>query len=184
MVRICTGEVCVRSSRLAGDVFPGAPADVEIKRVHVVAHGMKLRNVERFEIVIRRFDFRAFDDGKSDGDENVFDFLEDLTDQMMRADGPRSRRVARDRRVRGLQQLRFRAGFDRNAARFDLRFDVRAKFVERCADGAFEFRSRGLQPIVGDLREDAGFAAQPGIAEKFPGGFVVYVGSFGVESRN
>ena len=68
--------------------MPGAPWAVEIESVHVVAHGMKFGNVERFEIVIRRFDFRAFDDGEADGKENVFDFLEDLANQMMRADGP------------------------------------------------------------------------------------------------
>src|SRR6266850_673147 len=44
-------------------------------------------NVEGFEIVIGCFDFGAFDDGEADGEENVFDFLEDLTDQVMRADG-------------------------------------------------------------------------------------------------
>ena len=48
---------------------------------------MEFGNVERFEIVIRGFDFRALGDGKADGDENVFDFLEDLANQVMRADG-------------------------------------------------------------------------------------------------
>jgi len=32
---------------------------------------MEFRNVERFEIVIRRFDFGAFDDGEADGNEDV-----------------------------------------------------------------------------------------------------------------
>ena len=43
--------------------------DVDVKRVHVVAHGMKFGNVEGFEIVIRRFDFGAFDDGEADGEK-------------------------------------------------------------------------------------------------------------------
>ncbi len=41
---------------------------------------MKFRNVKRLEIVIGRFDFRAFDDGEADGEENILDFLEDLAD--------------------------------------------------------------------------------------------------------
>ena len=48
---------------------------------------MEFGNVEGFEIVIRGLDFRAFDDGKADGHENVFDLLEDLANQMARADG-------------------------------------------------------------------------------------------------
>ena len=41
---------------------------------------MELGNVEGFEIVVGRFDFRAFDDGEAYGAEDVFDLLEDLTD--------------------------------------------------------------------------------------------------------
>jgi len=51
MVRICTGEVWVRSSSGAGRTF----RQFQIKGVHIVAHRMKLRNIQRFEIVIRRF---------------------------------------------------------------------------------------------------------------------------------
>src|SRR5271168_573009 len=60
---------------------------IDVEGVHVVADGMKFRNVEGFEIVVGRFDFGAFDDGEADGDEDVFDFLEDLADQVMRTDG-------------------------------------------------------------------------------------------------
>src|SRR6266850_1351334 len=48
---------------------------------------MEFGNVERFEVVIGRLDFRAFDDGEADGEEDVLDFLEDLADQVTRADG-------------------------------------------------------------------------------------------------
>ena len=83
MVWICTGEVCVRSSNGAGRAL----GQVQVEGVHIVAHGMKFRNVQRFEVVVRRFDFRAFDDGEANGKENVFDFLENLANQMVRANG-------------------------------------------------------------------------------------------------
>src|SRR5207249_10393580 len=60
---------------------------VQIEGVHVVANGMKFRDIQRLEIVVRRFDFRAFDDGKTDGEKDVFDFLKNLADQVMGADG-------------------------------------------------------------------------------------------------
>ena len=60
---------------------------VEIEGVHVVADRMKFGNVERFEIVVGRFDFGAFDNGEADGNKDVFDFLQDLADQVMGADG-------------------------------------------------------------------------------------------------
>src|SRR5437667_6727546 len=59
----------------------------QIEGVHVVADRMELGNIQRLEIVVRRFDFRAFDDREADGEENVFDFLEDLADQVMGANG-------------------------------------------------------------------------------------------------
>src|SRR5690348_3073632 len=61
--------------------------EIEIEGVHVVADRMKFGNVERFEIVVGRFNFGTFDNGETDGEEDVFDFLEDLADQMVRADG-------------------------------------------------------------------------------------------------
>ena len=63
----------------AGSAF----GQFEIKRVHVVANGMVLGNVQRFEIVVRRLDFGAFDDREANGKEDIFDFLEDLADQVM-----------------------------------------------------------------------------------------------------
>src|SRR5579859_3207317 len=109
---------------------------VEIEGVHVVAHGMEFGNVEGFEIVIRSFDFWAFDDGKADGEENVFDFLEDLANQMMRADGTCD---AGEREIDVLTgQCRLvGARFDGEAALFDFGFHVCAEFVEAGADGAF-----------------------------------------------
>src|SRR5580692_1310045 len=54
--------------------------EIEIEGVHVVADGMEFGDVEGFEIVVGRFDFGAFHDGETDGDEDVFDLLEDLAD--------------------------------------------------------------------------------------------------------
>jgi hypothetical protein len=54
----------------------------DIKSIHVVAHRMEFRNIQCLEIVVGRFDFRSFDDRKSDRHKNVFDFLENLTNQM------------------------------------------------------------------------------------------------------
>src|SRR6266850_4589776 len=58
----------------------------QVERVHVIADGMEFRDIESFKIIVRRFDFGALDDGEADGNEDVFDFLEDLADQVMRAD--------------------------------------------------------------------------------------------------
>src|ERR1700731_473884 len=91
----------------------------QVEGVHVVAHGMEFGNVQGFEIVIRRFNFGAFDDGEADGEENVFDFLKDLADQVMRADGavnPGEREVDALSCEGGF----FGPGLDGCAARFDL----------------------------------------------------------------
>jgi hypothetical protein len=62
--------------------------------------------------------------------------------------------------------------FDGLAALFDFGFDVGAELIEFLADNALELLSGGLEPVVGYLRQHAGFAAEPGVAELFPGGFV------------
>ena len=53
------------------------------------------------------------------------------------------------------RRLRFRRG-----CCFERRFDVRFELVQFLADDAFEFGRRRLQPVVGDLRQHAGFAAR------------------------
>ena len=89
---------------------------------------MKFGNVERFEIVVRRFDFRAFDDGEANGDEDVFDFLDDLADQVMRADGADYAGEGEIDTVFG-GGCGFCAGFDGDATRFDLGFDMGTQFI-------------------------------------------------------
>src|SRR6266478_5631460 len=92
---------------------------IQIKSIHIVAHGMEFGNVEGFEIVVRRFDFGTFDDGEADREKNIFDFLEDLADQVMGADGAND---AGKGEVDALAEECgfFRTGLDGRAARFDL----------------------------------------------------------------
>src|SRR5712664_42624 len=112
---------------------------------------MEFGNVESFEIVVRRFDFGAFDDGKADGEENVFDLLEDLADEMVRAEWAED---AGEREVNAFASEGglVGAGVDGFAALFDLGFDVGAKLIEFLADDALELGAGGLEPVVGDLR--------------------------------
>jgi hypothetical protein len=53
---------------------------------------MMLGNVERFEIVIGSFDFRAFDDRKADRAEDAVELFVGLADKMLRAERPRRTR--------------------------------------------------------------------------------------------
>ncbi len=91
--------------------------------------------------------------------------------QMARADGPLD---ARQREVEALARARrlLGGGFRRGAALFDDSLNVRAQVVERLPDGALELWRGGLQPVVGDLRQHAGLAPQPSVAERFPARFV------------
>ncbi len=145
IVRICIGEVCVRSRCGAARAF-------DVERVHVVARGMMLGNIQRFEIVVGRFDLGAFDDAESDRQRKCAAALR-------RSGGSggacrwRARcREAKGRFSRGLRGL-FRGSFDFCALFLNARFDMRLELVQLLTDGAFQFRRRRFQPIVGDLRE-------------------------------
>jgi hypothetical protein len=142
---------------------------------------MEFRNVEGFEIVVGCFDFGAFDDGEANREEDVFDFLEDLADQVMRADRTNDARkgeIYSFARERGL----FSAGLDGRTAGFDLRLDMCAQVIEGGADSALQVESDRFQPIIRDLREHAGFAAEPGIAKFLPGRFVMRASAIRVEA--
>ena len=132
---------------------------------------MVLGNIERLEVVVGSFHLRPGDHGVAERKKNPLDFLEGLPQRM-----PRAERAdhAGKRKVFALARKRrlFGRGFDRRAPRFERRFDVRLEFIERLADRALQFRLRGLEPRVGDLREHAGFAAEPRIAQRFPAVFV------------
>ena len=59
----------------------------DVEGVHVVARGMMLGNIQRLEIVVRRFDFGSGDDAEADRGENAQKFVVGLADQVARADG-------------------------------------------------------------------------------------------------
>src|ERR1700682_5889837 len=102
-----------------------ALGQLQIKRVHIVAHWMKFRNVEGFEIVIGSFNLRAFHDGEADGEENILDFLKHLANQVIRTDRTHDARQGEIHARAG--ELRFfRARFHRGATLFNFRLHVRA----------------------------------------------------------
>src|SRR5438105_9268408 len=131
---------------------------VQIESVHVVADGVKLGDIQGFEIVIRRFDFGAFDDGKTDGEEDVFDFLEDLTDQVMGADGTND---AGKGEVDALASGRdfFRSFFSSDPKYFERLLDVALELVQRLTDNRFQTRRGRLEPILSDESKHASFPA-------------------------
>src|ERR1051326_1555749 len=155
---------------------------LQIKRIHVIAYRMKFRNIQRFEIVVRRFDFRTFHHGKSYGYKNIFDFLEDLADQMTRTDRTDDSRKGEVRALFRRGGL-VRSRLDGRTAHIHLRFHVRAKFIQACSNGAFEVWRGRLQPIVGDAGKNARFPAEPSVTELFELGFAVHGGNCGVEVR-
>jgi len=108
---------------------------------------MELGNVKSFKVVVWRFDFRAFYDGEADGEKDVFDSLQDLTDEMVRADWADD---SREGEVDALADAGGFAGtsFDDFAALFDFGFDVSAKLIEFLAYDPLEFLSGGLEPVV------------------------------------
>src|SRR5260370_12791413 len=132
---------------------------------------MDMRNIGSLEVVVRRFDPRAFDDRKADGEEDVFDLLKDLPNQMMRANGAddsRKREVNAFARTGGFVS----AFFDCFKALFDLGLNMSPKFVEGSTDDPLKVRSGRFQPIVCDLRQHPRLAAHPRLAELFPARFI------------
>src|SRR6185437_3863581 len=67
----------------------GARQIGKIKSVHVVARGMVLGDVERLEIVVSGFNFRTFDDRKTNRSEDAIQLFVSLADEMLRAERTR-----------------------------------------------------------------------------------------------
>ena len=132
---------------------------------------MVLGNVERLEVVVRSFHLRPGNHRVAERKKNPFDLLERLPQRMARAERANHARkgeifaLARERRLIG-------RGLDFRAPQFERRFDVRLQFVEGLSDRPLQFGLCRLEPGFGDLREHAGFAAEPIVAEGFPGVFV------------
>src|SRR5258708_38530373 len=109
---------------------------------------MEFWDVQRLEVVIRRFNFRAFDYGKADGEEDIFALLKDFTNQVMRANG------ADDSGEGEVDALASAggfagAGFDGFVALVDFGVYVGAELIQLLADDALEFLSGTLEPGLG-----------------------------------
>ncbi len=104
---------------------------------------MKFRNVERLEVVVRRFNFRAFDNRKADGNENVFNFLKNLADQVMRTDGADH---AGERKIDAILSIGDcpSRSFKSGQSVFQNNFNMILKAVQRFADGPLELRRSRL----------------------------------------
>src|SRR5208282_5876745 len=100
------------------------------------------------------------DDREADGNEDVFDFLEDLANQVMGADGAVD---AGERKVDAFasEGRLFGAGFDGRAARFNLRFDVGFELVLFSTDDGDKFARSLFSPVVTDQSQDAPFSTEP-----------------------
>ena len=83
MVRICTGEVCVRSSRRSRCGFFSWSGDED--RVLRVARGMVRRKIQRLEVVVVGFDLRAFGNRVAEIAEDGDDLVHRADDGMLRA---------------------------------------------------------------------------------------------------
>ncbi len=82
IVRICTGLVCVRSTRRDPSAF-----GVEVERVVLLPRRMLGRNVELGEVEIVRLDVRPFGDGEAHVGEDLDALVVDLADGMDAAVG-------------------------------------------------------------------------------------------------
>src|SRR5205823_3589057 len=145
------GSVRAQKKRRARGLFVRRGGQVDVERVHVVADRMKLRDIQRLEIVVRRFNFRPLHNGKTNGEEDVLEFLKNLADEVMRADGMDD---ARERKVYALllEGGFFGAGFDGSAALFKSFLQIRLEFIQFLPDDALQFGLSRLQPVFSDSR--------------------------------
>ncbi len=141
MVRICTGEVWVRSSRrsraglllLAGDE----------QRVLRVARRMVRRKVERLEIVVVGLDLGPFADGVAHRLEDGDDLVHHAQHGMLHADG------ALDAGERDVETLGGEFGVARGRVKvavrtFDGRLDTCFELIDSLADITLCRAGRGL----------------------------------------
>ena len=136
MVWICTGEVGCEAT-----IVPGPLREFEVKRVHVVTDRMIFGNIQRFEIVVGRFNLRAFCNRKADGEEDILDFLHHLADEVVRAQGTKTpgnenRPVLRAASVPARDSAKPDQG--------DSGINMRAQRVQCSSDRAFQFGVAGF----------------------------------------
>ena len=123
MVRICTGEVCVRST--GGGALPRCR---QVERVVVGARGVVRGDVERGEIHPVGFDVGAVGDRAAHGAEDRGDLLHGAADRVDQAG------LARARRQGGIEALGRQAGVE---------FGV----LQRGAAGLDQGGQRVLEPV-------------------------------------
>ena len=171
MVRICTGEVCVRSSRRSRVGLRSWSGDEQ--RVLRVARRMVRRKVQRLEVVVVGLDLGAFADRVAHRLEDGDDLVLHAQHRMLDADRALNA-GQRDVEALGGELGIGRRGVNACLCASSMAASARAfSSLTRCPTSRFASFGRGLQPGVVDLREHAVLARHPAIAERLPVGFAV-----------
>src|ERR1700735_3846947 len=120
-----------------------APRALHVKSVHVVARRMMLGDVERLEIVVRRFALGPFHHAEADREENALQLFVRLANDVARADGPLD---AWERKIDLVARLcrALSRRFDFLAFFLKRGFDVRLQLVEFLPDRALQLRRSRL----------------------------------------
>src|SRR5713101_5938881 len=104
-------------------------------------------DVEGLELVVRRLDLRAGDDGVAQREKYALDLLEGLPKRMAR---PERAHHAGKRKVFAFAGQRPLIGrrFNRHAPRFQRPFDMRLQLIQRLANQRLQFRLCWLEPSL------------------------------------
>ena len=60
---------------------------IDVERILIVARGVRLRDVQRLEVIVYAFNFRAGFNGVAEAQENIFNLALHARDGMERTDG-------------------------------------------------------------------------------------------------
>jgi hypothetical protein len=178
MVRICTGEVWVRSSRRSRDGLCSCPAMSSVSCVSRA--GWFGGKVERLEVVVVGLDLGPLADGIAHRLEDGDDLVHHAQDGMLHADGAMDAGKGDVEALGGEQRVGGR-GMDFVVGALNCRFRASLQLVDAAADFALCRTGRGFQPNVIDLSEDAVLARQPAVAKGFPVSVGMERGDFPIE---
>ncbi len=111
---------------------------------------MVLRNIQRFKVVVGRFDFRPGNCRVAQRKENPLQLRNRLPQDVRRADAGRD---ARQGQIFALAQQSslLSGGFHLRLLARHHRFDMRLEFVQRRSHRALQFRRGRFKPVVGNL---------------------------------
>ena len=158
-----------RGVRAQQALRPRARRRLHVKRVHVVARGMVLGNVERLEVVVRRLDFRPFDHRVAERKKNPLDFLERLPQQDAASRAGASRPARKDRsRSRASAAASAAASTAPAAIRQGRASMCACSSLRACPTARFRFGWGRLSQFSVMRVSRAGFAAEPSVAQFFP----------------